>query len=91
MRRMFWVSVGAVIGVAGYRRATALARSLRPAPRADSLAGFAADVREGMAQYLERQAGRAPSTLEGQPRRGLARGTSPGRAPSHNDELKDGR
>ena len=65
MRRLFWVSLGAVAGVAGYRRATALVRSLRPAPKsAGSLASFAADVREGMALYMERQSARAPSTLE---------------------------
>jgi hypothetical protein len=86
MRRLFWVSVGAAAGVAGYRRATALARALRPAPRAaGSLAGFAADVREGMALYLERQAARTPAALEARPRRSL------GRAPSRTDELKDGR
>jgi len=85
MRRMFWLSLGAVIGVTGYRRVTALARSLRPGPRPGSLAGFAADVREGMGLYMERQSARAPSTLEGHARRSL------GRAPSRNDELKDGR
>jgi hypothetical protein len=94
MRRLFWVSLGAVAGVAGYRRATALVRSLRPAPRAGSLAGFAADVREGMALYMERQSSRAPSTLEGHARRGPAPGVPrrpAGRAPSRIDEPKDGR
>ena len=83
MRRLFWVSVGAVAGVAGYRRATALVRSLRPAPRAGSLTSFAADVREGMALYMERQAARS-STLEGHAPRslgpgehGASRGTPP--------------
>ena len=85
MRRMFWLSLGAVIGVTGYRRVTALARSLRPGPRPGSLSGFAADVREGMELYMERQSAPAPSTLEGHARRSL------GRAPSRNDELKDGR
>jgi len=42
-------------------------------------------VREGMALYLERQAGRAPSTLEDPTRRSIKR------APSLNNELKDGR
>jgi hypothetical protein len=73
MRRLFWVSVGAVAGVAGYRRATALVRSLRPAPRAGSVASFAADVREGMALYMERQAARS-STLEGHAPRSLGPG-----------------
>jgi hypothetical protein len=86
IRRLFWLSVGAILGVAGYRRVTALARSVRPAPP-DSLTGFVSDVREGMALYLDRHPGqqRAPSTLETHPRRGLARGIS------RNDELKDGR
>jgi hypothetical protein len=118
MRRMFWLSLGAVIGVTGYRRVTALARSLRPEPRPGSLAGFATDVREGMGLYMERQSARTPSTLEGHARRSLdsaSRGERPpgaprwpkgsagpggnprnprwlqGRAPSRNDELKDGR
>jgi hypothetical protein len=87
IRRLFWLVRGAILGVAGYRRATALARSLRPAPPG-SLADFAADVREGMALYMERQAG-GPSTLEGHARRGLPR--ADGRAPSRTDEPKDGR
>ena len=83
MRRMFWLSLGAVIGVTGYRRVTALARSLRPEPQRNSLTGFAADVREGMALYMERQAARS-STLEGHAPRslgpgehGASRGTPP--------------
>ena len=85
IRRLFWLVLGAVLGVTGYRRATALVRSLRPGPRPGSLTGFAADVREGMALYMDRQSARAPTTLEGHARRSL------GRAPSRNDELKDGR
>ena len=97
MRRMFWLSLGAVIGVTGYRRVTALARSLRPQPPQGSLAGFAADVREGMELYMDRQAARAPANLEGHPRRSLGPagpGDTPGtprRATSRNDEQKDGR
>jgi hypothetical protein len=93
MRRVFWLSVGAALGVAGYRRATALARSLRPQARPESLAGFAADVREGMSLYMERQAGRAPSsTLEAHARRALGAGPGAARSrASRNDEPKDGR
>jgi hypothetical protein len=97
MRRMFWLSLGTVIGVTGYRRVTALARSLRPQPPQGSLAGFAADVREGMALYMDRQAARAPANLEGHPRRSLGSAgpgdtpRNPRRATSRNDELKDGR
>ena len=97
IRRLFWLMLGAVLGVTGYRKATALARALRPAPRPSALAGFAADVREGMALYMERQAGPAANTLEGHRRRGLppgrpAPGGPPRRPPApHHDELKDGR
>ena len=96
IRRLFWLVLGAVLGVTGYRKATAIARSLRPAPRASALAGFAADVREGMAVYLEQQAGPPASALEGQRRRGLPAGLPPGEVPPrpgarHHDEPKDGR
>jgi len=95
MRRLFWLVLGAVLGVTGYRKVTAIARSLRPAPRASALAGFAADVREGMAVYMERQAQPPASTLEGHRRRGLPAGGAAGSQPRsgthHHDELKDGR
>jgi hypothetical protein len=93
MRRTFWLVLGAVLGVTGYRKATAIARSLRPAPRASALAEFAADVREGMAVYMERQAQPA-STLEGHRRRGLPAGRPAAGQPrtdTHHDEPKDGR
>ena len=90
IRRLFWLGLGAVLGVTGYRKATALARSLRPAPRASGLAEFAADVREGMALYMERHARPPAPTLEGHRRAGLPGGGRGGSA--HNqDELKDGR
>jgi hypothetical protein len=90
MRRLFWLMLGVVLGVTGYRRATALARSLRPVPRGRGLAEFAADVREGMALYMERQAAPPAFTLEGHRRAGLPQG---GRAAAahHHDEPKDGR
>jgi hypothetical protein len=96
IRRLFWLVLGAVLGVTGYRKATAIARSLRPAPRASALAGFAADVREGMAVYMERQAGPPAPALEGDRRRGLpagrpAPGGPPRRAARRHDEPKDGR
>jgi hypothetical protein len=97
IRRLFWLLLGAALGVPGYRKAAALARSLRPAPRPGALAGFAADVRQGMALYLERQAGPAANTLEVHQRRGLPPGRpAPGGRPRrptahHHDELKDGR
>jgi hypothetical protein len=91
MRRMFWLVLGAVLGVAGYRKATTIVRSLRPAPPASALTGFAADVREGMALYMERQAQPPASTLEDHRRRGLPAGGMPGPGTHHHDELKDGR
>jgi hypothetical protein len=66
IRRLFWLTLGAVIGVAAYRRTTALARSISPSHRARELVRFAADVREGMELYMERHPGQAPLTLEGQ-------------------------
>jgi hypothetical protein len=104
IRRLFWLVLGAVLGVTGYRKVTTIARSLRPAPRASALAEFAADVREGMAVYLERQAEPPASPLEGHRRRGLPAGRPapagpPPRPSAHrhdesaqrHDELKDGR
>jgi hypothetical protein len=67
IRRLFWLTLGAVMGVAGYRRATALVRSLSPGHRARELTRFASDVREGMELYMERHPGQAPPTLGGQP------------------------
>jgi hypothetical protein len=64
IRRLFWLSLGAALGVAGYRRLTALARAVSPAARVRGLAGFAGDVREGMQLYMERQPADRASTLE---------------------------
>lgn len=82
IRRGFWLATGAVLGVTGYRRATRLARMLTmptttsPASarrsnfqRAVATAGFARDVRDGMAEYwdLHRRApdfARSGRTLE---------------------------
>jgi hypothetical protein len=79
IRRLFWVTVGAVLGVTGYRRVSQLARSLRPGarhvaapgrPRGGTLAGgaarFAHDVREGMELYMDRHPGLTDRTLGGQ-------------------------
>ena len=78
--RLFWLVLGAVLGVAGYRRLTALARSVSPAGQARALGRFAADVREGMQLYMERQPGERPTTLGGQQERGELPGPPPGRA-----------
>jgi hypothetical protein len=78
--RLFWLTVGAVLGVAGYRRLTAFARSVSPAVRAQALARFTADVREGMQLYMERQPGDRPTTLEGQQGRSELAGPTAGQA-----------
>jgi hypothetical protein len=104
IRRGFWLAAGAVLGVAGYRRATRFGRALtgqqrtrtgqpgaHRAPAAQpagqrarataaglvSAAGFAKDVRDGMAEYrdLHRDELANPRTLGSQsapssPRRG---------------------
>ena len=62
MRRLLWLTVGAGLGISGYRRASRIvgeftgARSAaRRHQRAEALARFARDVREGMDQYAEQQ------------------------------------
>jgi hypothetical protein len=64
MRRLLWVTVGAGLGITGYRRATRVVRELsrpRSRPRwkagasASGLAAFARDVRDGMDLYAEQQ------------------------------------
>ncbi len=54
IRRVFWLTAGAALGIAGYRRATAMVRRIAPAPRARQIAQFASDVREGMELYQQR-------------------------------------
>ena len=66
IRRLFWLTLGAVLGVTGYRRATRLVRSIAPGPRARELTRFVGDVREGMELYMERHPGQAPPTLGSQ-------------------------
>ena len=62
MRRIFWVTVGAGLGISGYRRATRIVRELsRPRSplrarwAASGMTAFARDVREGMDLYAEQQ------------------------------------
>ena len=62
MRRLFWVTVGAGLGISGYRKANRVVREisrprsvLRPRWRASGMAGFARDVRDGMDLYAEQQ------------------------------------
>ena len=60
LRRLFWLLAGAVLGVTGYRRATRLARSLRPGgaarPAARAVAAVLgpglAPARDGVGPFL---------------------------------------
>ena len=92
IRRLFWLSLGAAAGIAGYRRLTTLARSVSPAVRIRGLARLAADVRDGMDLYMERHPGRAASTLDSHRGRKQLRGPADdGRARYGTDHVKDGR
>jgi hypothetical protein len=79
IRRLFWMAVGAVLGVTGYRRVSRLARAITPGTRRgggngaqrrhEPLAGpalFARDVRDGAAEYMSRHAGQGALNLGGQ-------------------------
>jgi hypothetical protein len=90
IRRLFWLLLGAAAGIAGYRRLTALARSVSPATAVRGLARFAADVRDGMDLYLERQPGDPASTLDAHRGRQQLPGPPVGRARYGTDHVKDG-
>jgi hypothetical protein len=71
IRRLFWLTLGAALGVTAYRRVVAFARAI-PWPvragtvaRIRSMAEFGSDVREGMSEYMDRHSQRISSTLEG--------------------------
>jgi hypothetical protein len=62
IRRAFWLTVGAVGGIMGYRRAVSLGRQVKGrSVTRDALRGvrgirnFSRDVREGMEQYSARR------------------------------------
>lgn len=65
IRRLFWLTLGAVLGITAYRRATAVARAIMPGPRAREITSFAGDVREGMQIYRQRQLQASRPALEG--------------------------
>ncbi|MDX6333405.1 MAG: hypothetical protein QOG05_745 [Streptosporangiaceae bacterium] len=65
IRRLFWLILGAALGISGYRRVTAAARAIMPGPRARELGRFAGDVREGMDIYRQRQLEASRPALEG--------------------------
>ena len=55
IRRLFWLILGAIAGVAGYRRVERLARQRRGLVSAvHETARFARDVRDGMDDYMVR-------------------------------------
>ncbi len=57
IRRLFWVVLGAAVGIGGYRRVSRAARMLLPnggLVGASGTAAFVRDVRAGMAEYLDR-------------------------------------
>jgi hypothetical protein len=102
IRRLLWMTIGAVAGVTGYRRVSQLARAMNPAARRRArrggsagyggLAEFLGDVREGMEEYLNRRAGPRGPTLEGQ--QFLAEGAghpAASRGYPGTDYVKDGR
>ena len=105
IRRLFWVIVGALLGVTGYRRLRRLTRAVRLGGRRDAAPGkawggwalFARDVREGMELYADRHPLLAGRTLEGQQaraRRPQAAGPGDdhaGRAQVGVDYAKEGR
>lgn len=61
IRRLFWLGLGAGLGITGYRRTTRLVRGLAGGSRSRrgvslrGVAAFARDVREGMELYAARQ------------------------------------
>ena len=84
IRRLFWLTLGAVLGISAYRRVTAVARAIMPGPRAREITSFAGDVREGMQLYRQRQLQAARPALEGRPDH-----TEPG--PTGLGQTEDGR
>jgi hypothetical protein len=97
IRRLFWMIVGALLGVTGYRRVSRLARAItagarrgaapggsRGADWARGAARFARDVRDGMELYTDRHLQLAGRTLGGQqvPTEGLHQAGAGGRNPA---------
>jgi hypothetical protein len=99
IRRLFWITAGALLGVTGYRRVSRLARAVtagaRPGDRTHGAALFARDVRDGMALYADRHPRLAGRTLEVQQAR-AERGHEAGTGREHRrgypgiDYAKDG-
>jgi hypothetical protein len=90
IRRLFWLLLGAALGIAGYRRLTVLARSVSPGAALRGLSRFAADVRDGMDVYMERQPGDPAPTLDSHRGHKQISGPPAGRARHGTDHVKDG-
>jgi hypothetical protein len=61
IRRLFWLSAGAVIGVSGYRKVTAKMNDAKRALHPErQIAAFARDVRDGARMYRADQDRRPP-------------------------------
>jgi len=101
IRRGFWVALGAVGGIMGYRRVASLGRRAPAARWARETIRFARDIREGMDLYTARHPGRPGPTLGGNPgpalgadtvgSRGAASPEPPGRVPDGNKRHRVGR
>jgi hypothetical protein len=63
IRRGFWLTVGAVGGIMGYRRVASLGRRASGRGWARESIRFTRDVREGMELYMARHPGRPGPTL----------------------------
>jgi len=101
---MFWMSVGAAAGVAGYRRASQLAQAIsprrgrrrgRPGDHGGyrGIADFLGDVRDGMELYVNRRSGPGGPTLDGQQvlAEGAGQAAAARRGHPGTDYAKDGR
>jgi len=92
IRRVFWLTVGAVGGIIGYRRAVSLARQVkgrnvtRDAIRATrQIRSFSHDVREGMELYSARRPREISPTLRAVP----PGGATPRTPRTNNDDVNE--
>ncbi|HEY2553024.1 MAG TPA: hypothetical protein VGI64_20840 [Streptosporangiaceae bacterium] len=106
IRRGFWLTLGAALGVTGYRRIGRLAGSLRltgqhmsgrgssgrSARRRGTVGQFVRDMRDGMDEYLEQHPRGWSPTLDGQQARTRAAlGEAGPRTHPHAQHPEDGR
>ena len=85
IRRGFWLTVGAVGGIMGYRRVASLSRRASgPLGWTRETIRFTRDVREGMDLYIARHPGRPGPTLGAN-----ADGANADGANADNDEKDD--